>query len=231
MNRKNISVFVVDDSNIMIEGFVKIVQDSDLIDYRGKAHTGEECLEKIRNKDLDIILMDIDMPGMNGIETAKKIIEQREGQTPRIIFLTVHGRMDFIQEAMGIGASYLGKNIGAEDLIKAIQNIHEGGIVINAPKTEIKEGREEAKERRRKKILATVTKRQLEIVCMVARGFSSKQIGSHLNGITEQTVNTHRRNILARLQEFDITNTASLVAMATEYNLCMELQKRKTNSL
>ena len=224
MGSKKISVFVVDDSNIMIEGFIKIVQGSELIDYRGKAHTGEECLEKTKNKDLDIILMDIDMPGMNGIETAKKIIERREGNTPRIIFLTVHGRMDFIQEAMGIGASYLGKNIGADDLVKSIQTIHEGGIVINAPKTEKKEGKREEKERKRKKILGTLTKRQLEIVCMVAKGFSSKQIGSHLNGITEQTVNTHRRNILARLQEFDVGNTASLVAMATEYNLCMELK-------
>ncbi|MEM1324126.1 MAG: response regulator transcription factor [Bacteroidota bacterium] len=224
-NQKKISVFIVDDSNVMIDGFVRIFRDCDTISYAGRANSGEQCLERTKHKLLDVILMDIDMPGIDGIETARRILENKKGLAPKILFLTVHSRHDYVKRALDLRASFVGKNIGADELIEDIKRVANGEIVIKVPYRDYDESPEEGRTKLREEVLATLTERQLEIVCLVAKGHSSKEIGKMLNNISELTVNTHRRNILARLSQFDVTNTASLVALVTDCNLCDKVNK------
>ncbi len=219
-NKKKISVFIVDDHNVVIDGYIRIFQDSDTIVYAGRANSGDQCLERIKNKPLDMILMDIDMPGMDGIETAQRILSEKKGDAPKILFLTVHSHHDYVKKAFELQASFVSKNIGADELVQDIIRVANGEIVIKVPLGDFgKTSEKSKKETRRQEVLDTLTERQLQIVCLIAKGKSSKEIGVLL-GIAEQTINTHRRNIRTRLEQFDVSNAASLVALVTECNLC-----------
>jgi len=131
MTKSPVRIFIVDDNLLNIEYIQKETPSYPNFKFMGSAISGEKCLTKIKNMPVDVILMDIHLPdGMNGFETAKKI---KEGENPPIfIFITVDIDYSYVEQAVELKSSLLGKHIKASDLFEKIERIfYEKEIIIN----------------------------------------------------------------------------------------------------
>lgn len=225
-NPDAIKVFIVDDSNVMIDGFIQIFKDCQDIQFVGRANNGQQCLTRLKNKPVDVLLMDINMPLVNGIDTVYRMKEEHNGPLPKIIFLTVDPYEAYSREVSELKASFVGKNISANDLIRDIKLVHQGKIVIKYDPQLSPIKKENKKEKTRQEMLNLLTDRQLEIIYLLSKGHKSKSIATELGTITEQTVNVHRRNILAKLEPYGVTNVASLIAVVMRYRLFDHIEKK-----
>ncbi|MCB0628185.1 MAG: response regulator transcription factor [Saprospiraceae bacterium] len=225
-----IKVFVVDDDNLTIDLLVTPFNESGFIQFIGRANSGEECLEKLRNRPVDLILMDINMPGIDGIETAEKIIDSRaKDDAPKIIFLTVYGDYGYAQKAFEMRASLLGKNIGIDYLIASIERVHQGELIINPnPNGIIKED----SNAKLKYLLQTLlTEEQLLIACMIRDGKTADEIAAELN-TNSHHINNQKKEIHKRLSPLKPNiNAASLAAIMERSGLCPPLQLDNLDSL
>lgn len=223
-----IKVFVVDDDNLTIDLLVQPFNESGFIQFIGRANSGEECLEKLQNRPVDLILMDINMPGIDGIETAEALISQNQ-VLPKIIFLTVYGDYGYAQKAFEMQASLLGKNIGIDYLISSIERVYQGELIINPnPNGVIKED----SNAKLKYILQTLlSKEQLQIACLIRDGKTADEIASEL-GINTHHVNYQKKEIHKRLRPLKPNiNAPSLAAIMERSGLCPPLQLDKLDRL
>lgn len=191
-----IKVMVVDDQPIVRDGLKLLLSLSDEIDVLCTASNGEEAVKLCEWHEPDIILMDIRMPGMDGVK-ATKIIKERYPKV-KVIVLTTFNDDSFIFEALKNGASsYLLKDVESEELINIIKIIHLGGTMLqNSVATKLVN--KISKLNDKKSAIENLTQRELEISKLVAEGLSNKEIASKLF-ITEGTVKNHISNILSKL--------------------------------
>ncbi|HOQ36392.1 MAG TPA: response regulator transcription factor [Acetivibrio sp.] len=191
-----IKVMVVDDQPIVRDGLKLLLSLSDEIDVLCTASNGEEAVKLCEWHEPDIILMDIRMPGMDGVK-ATKIIKERYPKV-KVIVLTTFNDDSFIFEALKNGASsYLLKDVESEELINTIKIIHLGGTMLqNSVATKLVN--KISKLNDKKSAIENLTQRELEISKLVAEGLSNKEIASKLF-ITEGTVKNHISNILSKL--------------------------------
>ncbi|MEO1257601.1 MAG: response regulator transcription factor [Bacteroidota bacterium] len=175
----DIKVLVVDDDNLTIDLLLKPFKESGFITFAGRANTGEKCIEMLEKKDnVDLILMDINMPGKNGIKTAEELRKMKKDKAPKIVFLTVHSDFSFAQKAFDMRASLLGKNIGIDYLLSTLKRVMMGEIVINPNPNGIPLEDNNAKLKFiLKKLLNT---EQIKIACMVRDGKTTDEIVSEL---------------------------------------------------
>ena len=216
----NIKLFVVDDHPIFIDGIVGLLQDTPGFEIIGTANNGQDFLDKIKDNQPDIVLMDINMPVMDGIETTKEL----KIQYPKIkvIALTMFNDIRFIKDLLEIGAKgYVLKNISREDLIKAIHTVAEGKPFLDAAVQEkvissmSSSDEDEFDDKEADLMVQNITSRELEILQLIALGLTSQDISKKLF-ISKNTVETHRKNLLAKL---NVKNTASLLKFAYKKNL------------
>ena len=205
-----IRVVIVNDHPIFRQGIVSMLQSVDDIEVVGEAGSGTAAIILAQNIHPDIIIMDISLPELNGIEAAKRIKEQ--GIDTGIILLTMHKEAELLNMAQEFGIKgYLVKEDAIGDLIYAIRAVHRGdkflssslntGGTINLPKAP--------------SASCPLTEREREIVTCVANGLSSKEIATKLC-ISVKTVETHRANIMEKI---DIKNLAELVRYAVKTGL------------
>lgn len=215
-----IKLFVVDDHPIFVDGIVGLLEDAPEFEILGTAHDGQDFLKKIENNLPDIVLMDINMPVMDGIEATKQLKEKHP--SVKVIALTMFNDIRFIKELLEIGAKgYVLKNISREDLIKAIQTVSEGKPFLDAAVQEnvissmsgVEE--DEISEREADTMVKNITTREMEILQLIALGLTSQDISEKLF-ISKNTVETHRKNLLAKL---NVKNTASLLKFAYKQGL------------
>jgi DNA-binding NarL/FixJ family response regulator len=201
-----IRLLVADDHAIVREGIVALLQKEPAFVIAGIASTGYEVLERIGELEVDICLLDINMPGLDGIETAK-IIGQRKPSV-KIIMLTTYNDREIISELIHLGvAGYLLKNSDREELVEAINKVMKGrhyfsGEVENI----ILQGLVEKKNTE----AVILTERELEVVKLLAREYTNDKIAGELN-ISYRTVETHRKNIM---QKTKAHNLAGLIKFA-----------------
>jgi DNA-binding NarL/FixJ family response regulator len=205
--KRPIRVFVADDQNLFREMLVGLLSLEDDISVVGEAHNGKEAMERIRELRPDVILIDINMPELNGIQITEMV--KKEMGEIKVVVLTGYSQEDYIFEALQRGASgYLSKDISGEKVKEAIRTVFAGESLLEAKITSklIKEfvkmqgaerppGRNGA-EGSSKDI--PLTKRELEILKLIARGMSNMEIGAKLY-ISEHTVKTHVGNLLRKL--------------------------------
>jgi len=205
-----IRVFIVDDHPVVIEGIHSLLQNEKDIEWMGHAMNAQSCLGFFVNNTADVVLMDISMPDMGGIELCAVMKEKYPGIF--ILGLSTFNQGLYIKKMMENGASgYILKNTSKEELINAIHSIHEGGIFFNGEVGEALTAYQKSAVTE----LPILTRREKEILELIAEGYTNPQIAEKIF-LSQFTVDTHRKNLLAKL---NVKNTASLIRLAVEQKL------------
>lgn len=212
MNR--IKVLLADDHQIILDGLQSLLKNAAEITVIAEANNGREALRVLELLQPDVVLMDIDMPVMNGIEALKEI--RRRFPTVKVIILSMHSETGMIRSLMDLGAQgYLLKSCSQEELFTAIRKVARGqsffspDVTLSLLRTDggertIKDARNEM-----------LTDRESEILKLIVGGFSNKEIGEKLF-ISHRTVDTHRTNIMKKL---NVSNIAGLISYAIRHGM------------
>jgi RNA polymerase sigma factor (sigma-70 family) len=201
---ESIRVLVVDDHEVVREGLRTFLRLQEGIEVVGEAGDGEEAVAEADRLTPDVVLMDLEMPRLGGVEALQRIRGARA--ETRVIVLTSFGDDDKLMPAVRAGASgYLLKSAPPQEVVRAIRAAHEGDAVID-PKAA---GRLLDALARVPAATQPLTPREREVLTLVCRGLPNKQIAREL-GLSEKTVKTHVGHILAKLGVTDRTQAALL---------------------
>lgn len=204
---------IADDHLLFLESLKGMLESIPGIEIQATAADGEEVLLKLKAYYIDILLLDIQMPKLNGMETAK-LVFQKYPET-KIISLSMHNERLFIQKMFESGAKgYLLKSCNKEELLSAIRKIHEGGTHFS-DETTLALLQKDGDRRANKIVEEQLSKREREILMLIAREENNQSIAEQLH-ISIHTVNTHRKNLLFKL---GVKNTAGLVRYAIMKNM------------
>ena len=212
---KPIRILITDDHPLMANGIATALSENDEILVKAMATNGKEALDLISEDLFDVILLDIEMPEMNGIECAKVIID--EYPDVRILILSMHQEPSVIKHLMEIGVKgYVLKTIPEDDLVSAIKKVHKGESYFGSNITKALVSEEEVSKTvkiyEKSELLEELTKREIEILKLIAKGHTNVEIAEMLF-ISHRTVDTHRTNMLNKL---NVNNVAGLVRFAFE---------------
>jgi DNA-binding NarL/FixJ family response regulator len=209
----NIRLLLADDHNLVRAGLRALLQSVGGVEVIAEAHNGREAVRLVGELHPDIVLMDIAMSELNGLEAAGQII--RDFPRVRVIMLSMHATEEYVVQALRVGASgYLLKNAGAAELEKAIKHVAQGETFLSpAVSRQVSDyirrvGREGTP-------LDRLSPRQREILQLIAEGNTTKRIAQTLN-ISVKTVETHRSQLMEQL---DIHDVAGLVRYAIRCGL------------
>ncbi|MBU4178770.1 MAG: response regulator transcription factor, partial [Actinobacteria bacterium] len=197
-----IRVMIVDDHNLVREGLKAVFDQGLEIDVVAEAGSGEEAVEKSAELEPDVILMDISMPGMNGIQATRTIREANP--EVKVVILTMLDQEGYVYEAVKAGATgYMLKSTSSDDLIEAIQMVYDGKALLHPDATAqlLKEFVTLADNRTRDYGLSN---REMEVLQLLTEGNTNKQIAKDL-WISEQTVKTHVAHLFDKLGTSDRT--------------------------
>jgi len=200
-----INILIVDDHTLLREMWTLYLNDQPGLHIIGECGTAEEAIEMVNQFHPDIILMDINLPGINGI-TATEIIKN---QLPsiKILAVTMHTNISYLKKMIQNGASgYVTKTSSLEEMQTAIIEVYNGNVYICKEMKEVIISQSFGTDEREVK-LSQLSDREIEIIQLIKKGYYSKEISNKL-GITLKTVNSHRYNILKKLE---LKNTAALV--------------------
>jgi DNA-binding NarL/FixJ family response regulator len=207
---KKISVLLVDDHAIVREGLRLILQTFDEVEVVGEAADGAQAVREAQRLRPDVVLMDLSMPVLNGVEATRQITMERPG--PRVIVLSTYSDVEHVEQALAAGAvGYLMKETASADLLVAIRETLKGNSFFSPPIAMrlLKQCRS-----RHPGVKAAVarqlTDRQKQVVQLIAAGHSSKEIACMLL-LTIKTVEKHRQSVMTKL---DIHNIAELTHYA-----------------
>ena len=176
-----IRVMIADDHSLIREGLRQLLEFDGSIKVVGEAANGVECLENLEKYDPEVLLLDINMPEMNGIEVLKKMKESQSAV--KVLILTVHNELEYLMNAVDIGVEgYIMKDSESAELKKAIRAVRDGENYIQ-------------------------TNLELEVLVQVANGMFNKEIATNLN-ISERTVKNHISNIFKKIEVSDRTQAA-----------------------
>ena len=205
-----IRVFIVDDHPVVIEGIHSLLQNEKGIEWAGQAMNAQSCLGFFVSNTADVVLMDISMPGMEGVELCAVMKEKYPGVM--VLGLSSFNQGLYIKKMMGNGASgYILKNSSKEELIKAIHTVQEGNIFFSGEVGQVLQEYQKLL----KHELPVLSVREKEILELIAEGYTNPQIAEKIF-LSSFTVDSHRKNLLAKLK---VKNTASLIRLAVEQKL------------
>jgi DNA-binding NarL/FixJ family response regulator len=206
-----VRLVVVDDHALFRSGLISLLSEMHEFVVVGEANNGQEALEVIKREKPDIVLMDINMPVMGGVEAVKAI---RRDENCQIIMLTISKSEEDLFGAILAGADgYLLKNASPEDLRKGLLQVHQGMAVLSPDVT--RQVFKVINIDSSKVPLSGLSSRELEVLDCLAHGMTTSQVSSKLF-ITENTVKTHVRHILGKLEA---SNRAEAVRKATQIGL------------
>lgn len=200
-----IHVLLADDHKMVREGLKRILEFDGQITVVDEADNGQECLKKIRSSKPDMVLLDINMPVMNGIE-ALEAIRKKKIKT-KVLILTVHNEIEYLLRAVDIGIDgYILKDSDSQELIRAVNTIYEGEKFIQPSLIPLLNSKLIARDLDAEK-LDKLSKREIEVLKLVAIGMFNKEIGKKL-GISERTVKNHLSSIFKKIDSNDRTQAA-----------------------
>ena len=207
-----IKVLLVDDHAIVREGIRRIIDDTAGITISAEASTGQEALYLIGKKKYDLVILDISMPGKNGLQTLKEI-KKYDIKLP-VLMLSMHAEEQYAMRAIKAGASgYLTKESASEELVSAILKTYDGRKYISQGVAELLVT--DIYHNEDKQPHEYLSDREFEIFKLIVHGDSAKIIAENLS-ISDKTVSTYRSRILKKM---NMKNTAALIYYAIENNI------------
>ncbi|HWR61831.1 MAG TPA: response regulator transcription factor, partial [Clostridia bacterium] len=201
-----IRIMIADDHSIVREGLKQLLELEEDFSVVGQASNGVETIERVKELKPDVLLLDINMPIMNGIKALRKLKE--DGIDTKVVILTIHEDREYLIETMQIGASgYILKDSDSASFFKAIRDAYNGESYIQ-PKLAadlIKEFNKPRGSRIKKE--NELTQREYEVIALIADGLNNKDIAERLY-ISEKTVKNHVSNIFRKINVSDRTQAA-----------------------
>jgi RNA polymerase sigma factor (sigma-70 family) len=211
-----VKVFLIDDHRIFLEGLEKLLSDDPAMVIVGTSSDAREGIKKIQQLQPDVVLMDISMPGLNGLEGTRMI--SRICPKTKILILSMHENELFLRRALEAGADgYILKDSRVDELVHAIQETYEGNCYLS-PSISRKLVDEYLETKRREEIknqIPVLTGREREILQLLAEGHTSQDIAKVLS-ISQKTVQTHRKQIMRKL---NVHRISDLVKYAVQEGL------------
>lgn len=197
-----IRILIADDHLMVREGLKQILELDGDIEVVAQADDGIQCLQQFEQTSPDVILLDINMPNMNGLEALEEIRKKTKEQ--KVLILTIHNEVEYLMKAVEIGINgYVLKDSEASALKKAIFLVYEGEIYIEPSLTPALKERAAQGE----KLNAILTRREVEVLKLLAEGLFNKEIAYRLS-ISEKTVKNHVSNIFRKIGVADRTQAA-----------------------
>jgi DNA-binding NarL/FixJ family response regulator len=214
-----ITVLIADDQAMVRQGFGALLAAQPDLLVVGDAADGAAAVREARRLDPDVVLMDVRMPVLDGLEATRQLLAGRPERRPRVLILTTFDLDDYVYEALRAGASgFLLKDAPAADLVSAVRVVASGEALL-APSVTRRLIAEFAarpgRDRPRPTLLNGLTPRETEVLRLIARGMSNTEIAAELV-VAEQTVKTHIGRILAKLS---LRDRAQAVVLAYETGL------------
>jgi DNA-binding NarL/FixJ family response regulator len=210
-----IKVLLVDDHAVVRLGLNTLLSDEREIIIVGEAANADQAMKQVDLLKPDVVILDIQIPGKNGIEVCKNIVSQYPNS--KVVMLTSHTSDEFITQAIRAGASgYVLKQVGNEELLRAIKAAYAGEMAFDTQTTSqmvktYKKLEKEAED----SIFADISQRELQVMVLVAEGQSNKEIGKKLN-LSEITIRNYVSNILSKL---NFRNRIDIARFAIQHHL------------
>ena len=200
-----VNILLADDHRMVREGIRCLLENVPEFNVVGEAADGYECISLVNKTKPNIVLLDIDMPDMNGIEALRVIKEQK--MICKVIMLTRHNEIDYLMKALEIGCDgYILKESSFDTLKMAIFKVYSGDKYIEPNMMPLLNANMQEKSNVKKKI-SELTRREIDVLKMIASGSFNKEIASTLN-ISERTVKNHVSNIFKKIEVSDRTQAA-----------------------
>ncbi len=203
MKQKKITLAIVDDHQIVIDGLKSLLHGHDQFTVVHETTEPQTVCSLLEKKPVDILLTDIMMPGMNGMELSKAV--RKQFPEIKILALSMSGQGDMVNQMIEDSdiAGYVLKNIGKQELAAALEKISAGGIYFS---DEVIQEMTKASEIKKETVEVNLTAREIEIIQLIEKEYSNKKIADTLF-LSERTVETHRKNIFRK------TSTNSVIGL------------------
>lgn len=219
--KEKIQVHIADDHKILIEGIIAVInteEDIEVVDY---SLTGKEVLDWLENNTADILILDINMPVIGGIEVLKKLKKMKD--TPKVIVLSSYDDVRFVQEIVTMGASgFLSKNSAGEHIITAIRTVNEGKQYLTEDLEkelfnlmfgkQVKIGERPDTEN---EATNSLSDREIDILRLIVQEHNSSEIADILN-LSVHTIDSYRKSLLKKI---NVKNTVGLTKFALKHNI------------
>ncbi|MGD1847419.1 MAG: response regulator [Salibacteraceae bacterium] len=204
------SIFIADDHRMFLDGLQSILQKEPDFELMGTATDGQEVLRQFKQQQPDVLLIDIAMPEMDGLEVTRKVTERY--QAVRVIIVSMHNNQEFVSSSLDAGArGYLLKNTGQNELMLAVREVAAGGTYFSGGLMEsvLRSIHQERKQRQVREEIK-LSDRELEVLRLITEELTNQEIADRLF-LSPYTVETHRKNLLSKAKA---RNTAGLVGFA-----------------
>ncbi len=211
---EKIKVLLADDHLIMLDGLKAIFERDNSIQVVGAVGNGLEVLEFLKNNPADVLLLDLQMPVMDGLETTMHV--KKSHPDLKVIMLTTNDEGGIITSLFKVGATgYLLKNASKEYLIQGIKDAYDGKKVLSSHLTEKMIESLNENPRIREGEVPKITKREIEVIKLIAQEFTTQEIADSLF-VSTNTVATHKRNLFVKM---DVKNSVGMVKKAVDWGL------------
>ncbi|MGH4122557.1 MAG: response regulator [Clostridium sp.] len=201
MKKEDIKVLIADDHDLIRQGLKRIISFEDDIIIVGEAENGEKVLDMLNNCEPDVILLDMKMPLMDGLEVLQKSKEKLN--SIKIIMLTVENDRTFILDAINKGADgYVLKESAGTEIVEAIRTVYDGDKYIDKSLVSILFSGFKLKDKKKQCVLDSLSKREIEVLLYISKGLSNKDIGERLF-LSEKTVKNYATTLFRKIGAHD----------------------------
>jgi len=208
-------VLIIDDHQIIIDGIKVLVQDETDFTIVHESQSGVKVLEMIESAEIDLVMLDINLPDMNGFDICKNI--KKHKPEVKVIAMTMHGESGYISKMLKMGVDgYILKNAGKEEMVKAIRAVTAGDSYFSSEVTNnLISGLQNPKKAKSSDFIQQLTRREKEVLHLIVDELTTDEIAKKLF-ISSTTVISHRKSLLRKL---NAKNTAGLVKNALQFGL------------
>jgi len=217
-------ILIADDHAMFADGIASILKAEPSIKVVGRCLEGPFVIDFLKNNPVDILLLDVNLPGMSGIDVCKEVTTKFKNT--KVLAISMFNEESFVTEILNNGAmGYILKNTGREELLKAINTVLSGQSYFSADVTQtIMKGlmKQRTASKQSAKVLPKISRREKEVLALIIEEHTTQEIANKLF-ISLKTVESHRSNLLAKL---NARNTAGLVRIALENKLLEESEKK-----
>ncbi len=216
MNQESLRIVIADDHSVVRQGIRGVLEEIDGLDVIGEVGDGVEALGMVTDLSPDVVVLDVNMPAMSGLEVTMALREA--GSPVRVLILSMHDDPEYVLQAVRAGADgYVLKDVSPAELRDAVIAVHEGRDHFTARVTQqLSVGlRREIEEEQLRTRLSSLTQREREVLLLVAQGLTNREAGGQLE-ISPRTVETHRERVMDKLR---IRTVAGLTRFVVEHSL------------